>query len=242
MEYIFLAMAFDISVRLQLNHPLICGITSVSLHGSGGSHGEVQMKFMPYGSLATIIDRVSSNDVPDYWTATNIAKVILTIVLSLDKLHSEQIPHGNVQLRSFLIDEHFWACLRNFLPDGVEGSAFYQAGEVVDPWMKTAQADSFAVGIVLYEVITGRRAFTGDPRAARGEILAGQMPSLGEVPSECMGDVIRNCWNPAPANRSTMRMILRRFERCNFEILPDVDAEKVREEYAFLSALPISHQ
>jgi hypothetical protein len=179
------------------------------------------------------------NAPPAFWTPTNQAKIIVTIVVSLDKLHSEGVPHGNVSLNSFLINGDFWACAHGFQADGMPGWSGYQASQ---PGKKTLSDDIFALGIVLYEVVTGTRAFQCHPYDARGRIDRGMMPSLLGIPSKCMNDVIENCWVKDPVKRWTTRTILNEFCRSLFEILPRADGKSVREVYETVRALPIAPQ
>jgi hypothetical protein len=241
-EYESLKLEFDVSTRLGRIHPLICPVWGIVLDELPDCFCEVHMKFMKYGSLAGIIDRVARGDVPDYWTPTNKATIIVTIVLLLAKLHSEGFPHGNVDLKSFLLNEHFWACAHHFLTDGMEGRACYQASEAGFLWEKTPSTDIFALGMVLYEVVMGRRAYQGNAFRARGEIDRRKLPSLRGFPSRRLRQVIRNCWAKKPEQPCTAAKILDLFDAKRFKILPDVDGEKVSHVFKMLAAAPILHQ
>jgi serine/threonine protein kinase len=161
---------------------------------------------------------------------------MVTSTVGLDKLHSEGIPHGNVSPKSVLVNDDGWACLHAFMADGMEGRGRYQAS---DSGKKTLPDDIFALGIVFWELFTGRRAFECDLREARGRIHRGEMPSLSGFPFT-LRRVIRNCWAREPAKRWTARMILEEFQMHHFEILEGADAAKVREVHDIVSALPIS--
>jgi hypothetical protein len=231
---------FEIYVRRHCIHELICPISYIVLGQHAGSISEIHMPYMQYGSLADIIDRVAkSGKPPDFWTPTNQAKIIVTSAILLHSLHSKGVTHGNVSLKSFLINDNFSACAHSFLPDGIEGWTRYQATEINESFEKTSSADIFALAIVIYEVAMGRHAFECDGRTAYGRIRQGEMPSLSGIPSKCLDDVIQNCWLADAGKRYTARTILEKFEACGFKILPDVDEEEVRQVYGRLHALPI---
>jgi serine/threonine protein kinase len=240
-EYDRVKLKFELSTRLGWIHELICPIRGIVL-GVPDSFCEVYTEFMEHGSLAGIIDRVARGDVPHFWTPTNKAIVIVSILILLDKLHSKGFAHGNVDPKSFLINELCWACAHDFLGDGMEGRARYQASEVGTSWAKTPSADMFAFGMLLYEVVMGRRAYQCNGLGARGEIDHGKMPSFQGFPYDSLRQVIRNCWAKEPGKRCTAHAILDRFEVADFKILPGVDAEKVCRVYKILHGSPILHQ
>jgi serine/threonine protein kinase len=227
---------FDISIRLHFVHPLICPISEIVLAGLHDSFCEIHMPFMPYRSLAHIIDGMAPPHArPAYWNPTHQATSIVTIVAFLDNLHSHGMTHGNVSLKSFLVRDDGLACGYGFLGPGMEGPARYQASESLE---KSLEADIFALGIVLYEIVTGHRAFECAGREARGRIDRGEMPPLSDLPSIRMRRVIRNCW----AKQCTTAVILEVFGGWYFEILPGADGEKVGRIYATVSSRPLALQ
>jgi serine/threonine-protein kinase len=59
-------------------------------------------------------------------------------------------------------------------PGAVTGTAGYMSPEQASGGTVDARSDVFAFGLVLYEMITGRRAFAGSSSA--GHVLAGREP------------------------------------------------------------------
>jgi serine/threonine protein kinase len=87
----------------------------------------------------------------------------------------------------------------------VLGTAGYMAPEQVRGRTADARADIFALGAVLYEMLTGQRAFDGETRLERGfAILTREPPELAaagvEVPP-AVSRVLRRCLEKAPADR-----------------------------------------
>jgi serine/threonine protein kinase len=108
---------------------------------------------------------------------------------------------------------------------------------------KTPSADMFAFGMLLYEVVMGRRASQCNGLGARGEIDGRKLPPLKDFPfSHELRQFIRNCWAKEPEKRWTAHTILDQFDVLDFKILPGVDAEKVRRVYKILHESPILHQ
>jgi serine/threonine-protein kinase len=109
-------------------------------------------------------------------------------------------------------------------PGAVAGTTGYMSpeqarGEVVD-----ARTDVFAFGAVLYEMVTGRRAFAGSSSA---ETLAAVLKDQPKAPRELVPDV------PRDLERIILRCLRKEPER-RFQHMTDlkVELEEVREESA----------
>ena len=63
------------------------------------------------------------------------------------------------------------------------GSPAYQAPEQFGKVQPTARTDIYAAGVLLFELLTGERAFKGDMVAVRAEILSGRFPSFPNAPT-----------------------------------------------------------
>jgi eukaryotic-like serine/threonine-protein kinase len=75
----------------------------------------------------------------------------------------------------------------------IVGTVPYMAPEQLEGKPGDVRTDIFSMGLVLCEMATGRRVFTGASQAAIiAEVLKCQAPSLDDVP-EALADVIRGC-------------------------------------------------
>ena len=92
----------------------------------------------------------------------------------------------------------------------IMGTAAYMSPEQAKGKPADRRADIWAFGVVLYEMFTGRRLFTGETAA---EILAGVIkdePKLDTLPSRCPSD--RRAL-PAPRSSQTLAGYRRRAHR-----------------------------
>jgi len=83
----------------------------------------------------------------------------------------------------------------------VIGTAAYMAPEQLAGKESDARVDIFALGLVLYEMATGSRAFEGDSRAALIAEIMRCRPALGELSPPRFAHVVERCLEKDPENR-----------------------------------------
>lgn len=79
-------------------------------------------------------------------------------------------------------------------PGKVMGTAAYMAPEQVRGQVADARSDIFSLGVVLYEMVSGRRAFTGDSAVeVMSAILKHDLPQLEGAFPPSLDRIIRRC-------------------------------------------------
>lgn len=157
----------EINYLGQLNHPNLVKLIGYCLEDD---HRLLVYEFMPRGSLENHLFRRSSYFQPLSWNLR--IKVALGAAKGLAYLHS---PEAKVIYRDFkssniLIDSHYNAKLSDFglAKDGpvdgkshvstrVMGTYGYAAPEYMATGHLTARSDIYSFGVVLLEILTGRR-------------------------------------------------------------------------------------
>src|SRR5512142_1157085 len=90
-------------------------------------------------------------------------------------------------------------------PGAVLGTAGYMAPEQVRGKPADARADIFAFGAVLYEMLSGKRAFDGDSHVERGHAILTQEPpdlaASGIAVAPAVERVVRRCLEKVPDER-----------------------------------------
>jgi len=207
----------------SLNHPNICMLFDV------GRQNEVEFLVMEYLDGEALTERIARGPLPLH----DILRYGIEIADALDKAHRTGIIHrdlkpGNVILTrsgAKLLDfglakamdealvastspQSITAMLPNepLTAEGIlVGTFCYMAPEQVEYARSDARSDIFAFGCMLYEMITGRRAFDAASRAGMiAQIIASEPPSIATLrpmtPSS-LERVVRTCLAKNPDDR-----------------------------------------
>ena len=136
---------------------------------------------------------------------------------ALDAAHREGVIHRDVKPANLLLDRHERVHVADFgiasasglnsltQTGTVLGTASYLSPEQAMGERTTAASDLYALGIVAFELLTGRRPFAGDSVAAEATAhVTGEIPSVCEVNPEapCEVDpVLRKALAKRPSDR-----------------------------------------
>lgn len=137
-------------------------------------------------------------------------------------LHERNLVHGDLKTSNLLVeDNHQRVAISDFGLSRFEGQAVgtnaFTVGisppEVLQDRnaMRTAAGDSYAFGIVLWEMLKGRQAYQGLTSSQIMTLVTqGDRP---EIPAHCPGPVasmIQDCWQQDPAFRPTFASLVSR--------------------------------
>ena len=171
---------FDREARTisQLDHPHVCALYDV---GEQDGTAFLVMQFLEGETLA---DRLTKGALP----IDQAIKTAIEIASALDRAHRAGIVHrdlkpGNIMLTkpgarlldfglakssaSVLAGASMLPTAPNLTAQGtILGTFQYMAPEQIEGQEADARTDIFAFGVVLYEMVTGKRAFTGKTHAS----------------------------------------------------------------------------
>ena len=210
---------FDREARAiaALSHPHICGLHDV------GHQDDVDFLVMEFLDGETLAARLRRGKLP----LADALTCAIHIADALATAHRAGIVHrdlkpGNIMLTSSgvkLLD--FGLAKRRHQPIAgditnltaepftqpgmILGTVQYMAPEQLEGWVVDERTDIFAFGVVLYETLTGRRAFEGASIAALiGNILHAQPlapSSLERLTPRALDDLVRRCLAKDPDAR-----------------------------------------
>ncbi len=205
-----------------LSHPNICHLYDV------GTQDGISFLVMEYLEGETLADRLRKGPMP----LEQVLKSGIEICEGLEKAHRSGVVHrdlkpGNIMLTRSGAKLMDFGLAKPVLPASVASSSLTQTlatpqhpltqeGMVVGTFQyispeqlegkeADARSDIFALGTVLYEMVTGRRAFEGKTTASTiAAILAADPPSISSVQPmspPVLEGLVRNCLVKDPDER-----------------------------------------
>lgn len=211
----------------RLSHPNI-----VTVYDAGEEHGTayIALEFLEGKSLREVIDRGTQ------FTVEEIAAYALQMAEGLDYAHHAGIVHRDVKPANIVISSRGQIKISDFgvaqLPSGdltqagtILGTPKYMSPEQIQGKRLDGRSDLFSLGVILYELLTGKHPFTGDGLATiMYKILHEQPvdPALGNP--DCppgMRQIIARCLAKDKEERYPKAADVAADLRQMAEILPD---------------------
>ena len=199
---------FHQEVRLarQVSHPNVCRVHDIG--ETGGQHF-LSMEYIDGEDLASLLRRIGR------LPSDKALELARQLCAGLAAAHARGVLHRDLKPANVLIDGRGRAHLVDFgladLADQrheapeIAGTPGYMAPEQLDGRKATPRTDVYALGLVLYEMFTGRRALGVDGVLGRGRAQSGAPPAS---PSSHIPDldpvierVIMRCLEHDPARR-----------------------------------------
>jgi CD48 antigen len=235
----------EVGVLTLLNHPCIVRIVGWSLPNEECRQARIATEFMSNGSVEEALARVKRGDIPVFWNHTNIAKMIIGLLLGMKYLHSRNIIHRDLKPGNLLIDDKGQIRIADFgtakLEDcgtttGAIGTISYMASEMLDGAQATKKVDVFAFGLIVYEFLVGESVFpkTGSAFQVAGMHVKDIRPEIPKVIHRSIGNMIKRCWSKNPDDRPTFDEIFDSWEEDWFPFFKDVDHSSWEEFIAFV--------
>ncbi len=208
----------------SLKHPHICVLHDVGsvpareagLETSAGSAQSIDFLVMEHLEGETLADRLARGPLP----LGEALGVAIAIGDALDKAHRQGVVHrdlkpSNVMLTASgpkLLDfglakstAALPAATSVTLPGTILGTMQYMAPEQLDGIEADRRTDIFALGVVIHEMVTGRKAFEGKSQVLLiSAIATSEPPPLSRVQPEtppALDFVVKTCLEKDPANR-----------------------------------------
>jgi formylglycine-generating enzyme required for sulfatase activity/class 3 adenylate cyclase len=112
------------------------------------------------------------------------AGIVATVAGALHAAHLRNVVHGNIQPRNLLLDRHGNVFVTDFSPllvcgPQLAGTPAYMSPEQIrgEEHRIERRSDVFSLGVVFYEMLTGRRPFAGESLAQLAEKIVAADPT-----------------------------------------------------------------
>ena len=189
----------EVRITRQLSHPNICRVYDVAEYE--GRHF-LSMEFIDGEDLASLIRRIG------FLTNEKTLDIARQLAAGLSAAHERGVLHRDLKPANIMIDGHGRARITDFgiamaigddtQPVEIVGTPAYMAPEQLAGERATVRSDIYSLGLILYEVCSGKRAFTAatiselreqkqthTPRAP-SDIRSGIDPILERLIKQCI--------------------------------------------------------
>jgi predicted Ser/Thr protein kinase len=196
----------EVRIARRVSHPNVCRVYDV---GEVDGHTFFTMEYVDGEDLASLLRRIGR--LPQD-KALDIARQLCAGIAAA---HAKGVLHRDLKPANIMLDGRGQVVVTDFGLAGLNeqihgadirsGTPAYMAPEQLAGKEVTAQSDLYSLGLVLYEVFTGKRAFTAEALSAL--VRGGQAVSPSR-PSSVVKDldpaverVIMRCLEPEPRLR-----------------------------------------
>jgi serine/threonine-protein kinase len=203
----------EVRIARQISHPSVCRVYDV---GEAEGLHFLSMEFVDGENLASLLRRIGR--LPPA-KALDIGRQICA---GLGAAHQKGVLHRDVKPANVMLDGQGHARLMDFGLAGLmasfqgdevrSGTPAYMAPEQLEGREVTARSEVYALGLLLYELFTGRKAFEGRTRA---ELLRAHREESPAHPSQLVPEidpaverVILHCLEKDPQRRPGSALVL----------------------------------
>jgi serine/threonine-protein kinase len=192
----------EVRMARQVSHPNVCRVYDV---GEYGGHTFLSMEYVDGEDLSSLLRRIGR------FPEDRAIEVARQMCAGLAAAHDRGVVHRDLKPANIMLDGNGRIRITDFGLAGAAGETLragtpaYMAPEQLAGGEVTPQSDIYSLGLVLYELFTGRRALDGRNLA---EIIAKREQDGITMPSEIVRDLdpsieraIMRCIEPEPARR-----------------------------------------
>ena len=196
----------EVRIARQVSHPNVCRVYDV---GEADGMPYISMEYVDGEDLASLLQRIGR------LPADKALEIARKICAGVAAAHDKGVIHRDLKPANIMLDRRGNVVVMDFglaaVADqlrGAEarsGTPAYMAPEQLRGEQVSAKSDIYALGMVLYEIFTGKRAYDA---ASMAELIrmqeSGQITSMSSIAAEidpAVEKAIRRCLDPDPARR-----------------------------------------
>ena len=201
----------EVRIARRISHPNVCRVYDI---GETDNQVFLSMEYVDGEDLSSLLRRVVR------LPRDNAMEIARKICAGLAAAHDKGVLHRDLKPSNIMLDgqgevrivDFGLAGLVHQIEDVRSGTPAYMAPEQLAGKEVTARSDIYALGLVLYELFTGKPAFEGK---TRDDIMRVRRENKPQRPSTLVRDldpamelVIRRCLEEEPENRPSSALII----------------------------------
>ncbi len=199
----------EVRMARQVSHPNVCRVYDIDeIEG----HTFLSMEYVDGEDLASLLRRIGR------FPEDRGLEIARQICAGLSAAHERGVIHRDFKPANVMLDASGRVRITDFGLAGLSGESIragtpaYMAPEQLAGSEVTARSDIYALGLVLYELFTGKRALEG---ANLAELIHKREQSDITLPSEIVRDLtqeiesaIMRCLRPRPEDRPSSALVV----------------------------------
>jgi predicted Ser/Thr protein kinase len=196
----------EVRIARQVSHPNVCRVYDI---GEADGLPFLSMEYVDGEDLSTLLRRIGR------LPSDKAIEISRKACAGLAAAHSKGVIHRDLKPHNIMLDRHGEVLICDFGLAAVaselnateirQGTPAYMAPEQLKGTEVTQASDIYSLGLVLYELFTGKRAYTA---SNINEMLNQQeamsltsMSSHANDIDPAVEDIIRKCLDPMPSQR-----------------------------------------
>ncbi len=201
----------EVRIARRISHPNVCRVFDI---GETGNQVFLSMEYVEGEDLASVLRRLGR------LPADKALEIARKVCAGLAAAHDKGVLHRDLKPSNIMLDRRGEVRIMDFglagLAHGIEdvrsGTPAYMAPEQLAGKEVTARSDIYALGLVLYELFTGKPVFEGQTHdeimRARRESTPEHLATLVRGLGPTVEMVILRCLEEEPENRPSSAMIV----------------------------------
>jgi serine/threonine protein kinase len=236
----------EATILATVKHPLVLELRG-HISNPPDSKESIVTGYAGHGALARHLPR-ECGDQCRLRGPTRIAKVIAGIAIAMRFVHSRDVIHRHLTPENILLDWDWTVRIADFgestSPAAPEPHLLTHRGTCLD-WVSVCShylapecyhgtflqaSDVFAFGLILFEILSGRTAFSESLHPYQTAFKVSVEDNRPEIPASVLPHtraLIEDCWATDPDNRPTFKGIVDRLAEMAFKVTADVNSAKI---------------
>jgi serine/threonine protein kinase len=228
----------------SFRHRSFAGVAGWSLPNKSCSDIRIATEYLSRGSLEDVLELVDLGNPPGFWTHGNISGIIVGLIVGMRALHAQNRVHGDLKPSNLLLDDNhrvrisdfgnlaIGSCGASSSPD--RGTKRYIAPEVLAGGAFTEKSDIFAFGLILYELLAGKKVSEDEEHSEVSGVGRESLPKIPSFVARPIAKLIERCWSDDPEKRPSFNEMYEYLEDIWFPFFKDVLPEVIE---GFISEL-----
>ena len=244
----------EVDIISKISHPSV--LKFIYFDNYDFKHQPKPVLITEYASNGSVEDfiRIShQSHSNDRFNATHGLIIMYGIASGMSYLHLHNIIHRDLKPSNILLDDYLNPKITDFGLSKVEeiegesqvyksvsdlkGTPCYMSPEIFERYEYSKSSDVYAYGVILYELLTGEKAFIVKSSSEMIKLLKKcYRPKFTSSISDSYKKLIEECWSQEPKERPTFADIVERLKTDRGFITEEIDEDEYQKYVNYIES------